>query len=135
MQLTQSQQIVFDMIVNAAERGDEFPSNHLLRAATGKSVVLITRMVAELEGAGLIRVDRTRNSRVATVLATGKRTATPYHLRLGKRPQTVALCDRLAAGVAELGTVKAAAQRMGIAQHHADRLWRKIKDGLGWQAV
>lgn len=67
---------VYQALVSAAERGDKAPANWLLAEMVGnQSMATGARLVARLEERGLIAVERTRCSRVITIVASGKRTA------------------------------------------------------------
>lgn len=64
------------MIERAAERGDRCPTNSDISVALGcYSTGVASAVVSRLERAGFIVMERGNNSRVATVISTGKRTA------------------------------------------------------------
>lgn len=68
--------VVFNMLNQAAERGDPCPSNDLICVALdASSPSRGSEVLHRLERKGLIKVERGTMSRVVTIVATGKRTA------------------------------------------------------------
>lgn len=69
-------QTIFEALERAAEAGDPCPGNRALADMLGyRSTSSIAALVAEIERRGLIAVERTRTSRVVTIIASGKSTA------------------------------------------------------------
>lgn len=76
MRLSPQDQRVFDILNTAAESGAECPSN--LAFCSWLNLGSVSRpaeILAKLEKAGLIKVERFSRSRIVTIIATGKRTA------------------------------------------------------------
>jgi len=67
---------VLAIVSAAADAGEVCPTNPVLAARMGwASVASASRAVADLERAGLVRVERTRVWRIVTIVATGRSTA------------------------------------------------------------
>jgi len=127
--VTPKEQIIYDMLVNAAERGDTCPANTLLAVSADTTPSGATNLINKLLKRGLIAVERTRRSRVVTITATGKRTK-PTDLHRG----AFARKDDLAEYVAEGGVISKAHAVLGCSQQRVWQLWAAIKSGLGAQA-
>lgn len=135
--MTPGESIVLGMIERAAEAGQVCPTNAEICAELGlSSWGTSSRMVSNLEAAGLITVERFSRSRVATVVATGRRTLRPVE-GPSKRQSTNAAAqrDRLAELVAESGSIAQAAKAMQITEARAYQIWAIIRAKLGPQAV
>lgn len=71
-------QIIYDMICQAAELGLRCPTNEQLSRAVGATALSVgARIFRELVETGHLSSDVATHKRVVTVVATGKRTATP----------------------------------------------------------
>ena len=127
--MTPKERIIYDMLVNAAERGDTCPPNTLLATAAGTTPSGATALVNKLLAAGHIAVERTRRSRVVTITATGKSTR-PTDLHRG----AFARKDDLAEYVANGGALSQAHKLLGCSTQRVWQLWASIKSGMGWQA-
>jgi DNA-binding transcriptional regulator YhcF (GntR family) len=128
--------IIRDMIVNAAERGDECPSNRFLTTATGRGVQCVIDAVHFLETAGVLRFQRGRQWRIATVVASGKSTRAPG--AAGREARSILRREKignLAELMAEEIPIKKAAEIMGISPASATSLAAEIRRDLGWQAI
>lgn len=127
--MTPKEQIIYDMLANAAERGDTCPTNTLLTVAADTCPSGATNLINKLLKRGLIAVERTRRSRVVTITATGKRTR-PTDLHRG----AFARKDDLAEYAANGGVISQAHMVLGCSQQRVWQLWAAIKSGLGGQA-
>jgi len=73
---SQTAMIIFEIVNDAAERGEPCPDNPTLIAATGHlSTSAGTIALQDLHDRGLIKLERFSDCRVVTIIATGKRTA------------------------------------------------------------
>jgi hypothetical protein len=54
---------------------------------------------------------------------------------LARRAMSKRQMDRMADMVADGWTIKAAGAALGVGPDRALRIWKRVKDGLGWQAV
>lgn len=78
--LNPSQKTALALIAAAAEHSLPCPSNDAIAGACGfSSSSRASLLIANLERAGLIRVERFQNSRVVTIAATGETTAGVFH--------------------------------------------------------
>lgn len=126
--MTPKEQIVYDMLANAAERGDPCPNNCLLATAVGTTPAGASAYVNKLEARGLIQVHRSRRARVVVICDTGQRTeSTAYQYSKGQQ-----MADKLADFVAEGGMVSKAHHALGCSEQRVRQLWAQIKGGLGW---
>lgn len=132
--MTPKEQIIYDMLAKAAERGDQCPSNAVLAVAIGaNSISGPVRYVNDLAAKGIIRVERSQRFRIVTIVATGKSTAKPHDKYIAAQHNTAAARrDRLAELVSEGMTQEAAARAMGLSIQRIRQIWREICDGLGW---
>ncbi|OGT55502.1 MAG: hypothetical protein A3E01_09345 [Gammaproteobacteria bacterium RIFCSPHIGHO2_12_FULL_63_22] len=73
--MSERARIVMGMLNAAAERNDFCPSNSLIATAIGAaSMSAGANIISFLEINGMIKVERSRKSRVVTIRETGKRT-------------------------------------------------------------
>jgi SOS-response transcriptional repressor LexA len=80
--------IMLDWFRHCAEQGERCPTNDDICERLGfNSPASATRLVADLEADGLIRVERFHHARVVTIVATGEKTA-PV-VSKPKKPATV----------------------------------------------
>jgi tRNA C32,U32 (ribose-2'-O)-methylase TrmJ len=125
-----AESIVMRLLKDAAANGRPCPDNQTIARAIGaKSISSAARVVASLEQANFIVVDRSRNTRVVTIVATGAHTA-PHPVSRG--PQRA---DELAELVAEGANLTKAAEAMGLSRTRVDQIWNSIRARLGPQAV
>ena len=87
---------MLDWIAECARKGKPCPTNDQIIGKFGfSSPSTAARMIEELEKAGVIRVERTRQSRVVEIVALGFRTAaTAAHDAARAHPSTVAADPR-----------------------------------------
>jgi DNA-binding MarR family transcriptional regulator len=70
-----AEQVLIDMIASAATRGETCPSNNVMAGALGVSPQSVINMMKRMEDAGRIRVRRSSQSRIVTIVETGATTA------------------------------------------------------------
>jgi DNA-binding MarR family transcriptional regulator len=66
---------IFSLLKEAAERRAPCPKNYQLAVRLGCGIATVSAAIADLETAGLIKVERGNSSRVVTICASGARTA------------------------------------------------------------
>lgn len=132
--MTPKEQIIYDMLLNAAEHGDPCPSNAVLATAIGaNSMSGPVRYVNDLVAKGYIRVARAQRSRIVTITATGKSTTKPKDKLLARLQDAAERRrDELAELVSEGTSLKDAAALMGLTEKRIWQVWREVKQGLGW---
>ena len=80
MELSQSEQIVYEALVSAAERMEPCPKHDELNAMIGcSSTSASPTIVKRLEEKGLIEVERFQRTRQVCIVATGKCTSRPLN--------------------------------------------------------
>lgn len=125
-----AESVVLRMLEQAATAGLACPDNRTLANAIGaNSISTAARVVNTLEDAGLIDVERTSNTRVVTIVATGERTGAPLTPLPGR-----ARADELAELMSQDITLAAAARAMGLSEQRVSAIWLWIRQQLGPQA-
>lgn len=135
--MTDREQIIFNILRDAADRGLPCPDNKALAEAAGyKSISGPARVVKLLEERGLIKVRRGLNWRIITFTGTGRDTATR---RIDYSNAQIASVQRqrniLADVIAEGGTFEDAGRRLKTSQRRIGQMWRAIVRDLGAQAA
>lgn len=128
--LVQRKRVILGMIYQAVAAGERCPTNPEMAAAIGaKSISTPSRIVALLEEDGAIQVERIgRDSRVVTIVATGKATRRPD----APQPSTwTKRTEQLAELVAEGMEVEEAGRKLGLFRSHAWMMWKKICRRMG----
>jgi len=126
--VTPKEQIIYEMLANAAERGDPCPTNCLLAAAADSTPSGVSAYVSKLEAKGLIKVQRYRMSRVVLITDTGKSTKTTHVIYMKGANRA----DQLAEYIAEGGLLCHSHSVLGCSPQRVRQLWAQIKQGLGW---
>jgi hypothetical protein len=91
-ELSPAEQVIYQMIYEAAEIGDVCPINIDLEMAAGfNSCSMGSAVVKRLESKGLIKVDRFQKFREVEIVATGKRTARSVSMHV-TRPHVAKGC-------------------------------------------
>lgn len=130
---------IFAIIKDAAARGDTCPTNATLAERFDCGPSVIARAFTFLETCGMITVERSNSARVATIRATGERTAgvvkSPHWTkREAERPWTDDETDLLADMMAEGMGYGAIADEMGRTKWSVRSRWAKVVKSMGWQA-
>lgn len=131
---------IFAIVKEAASRGERCPSNAVLAERFNCGTAAIARSFTFLETCGMIAVERGNNSRVATIRATGERTAgtidKPHHAdRAKERPWTDDDTDLLADMMAEGKGYGEIAAELDRTKWSVRSRWSKVVRAMGWQAV
>lgn len=123
---------VFQIVKSAAENGIECPTNAAIAESVGySSTSRAADAISFLSTAGMIRVERSRNSRVVEIVATGKRTAGKItNVASYATPALDAFADHLADGK----TVRESSAAMGLSYAQGRAYLNRIKARLGPQA-
>ncbi|MFZ5705704.1 MAG: hypothetical protein ACOY5R_10600 [Pseudomonadota bacterium] len=133
--------LIYRMLVDAAEAGRPCPSNADIAAQTsGDARSYGTYALQQLEQMGLIRIHRSHNARIVTIVATGKVTADPDTVPTPKQSRLSASrmrIDDLPAG-ASLAVDRSPCPRCGTrrdrgCRHTASALFTRFgRNQLAW---
>lgn len=127
---------IFAIIRDAAERGEGCPTNPMLAERFGCGISTIARSISFLETCGMIAVERGGSIRVATIRATGAKTAG----RVGRplidreRPWTDDETELLADMMAEGKGYGEIAEELERTKWSVRSRWSKVVRSMGWQA-
>lgn len=127
--MTPKEKIIYDMFANAARRGDPAPTNSVLAVAIGTSCSGAVARVNSLIAQGVITIERTRRSRVVTIVKTGQSTR-----RTELHRGAFAKADDLAEYLANGGIISHAHRVLGCPERRVRELWTAIRTRLGPQA-
>lgn len=133
--------LIFRMLIDAAEAGRPCPSNADIAAETGGDARSYgTHALQQLEQLGLIRVHRSHNTRIVTIVSSGKATADPEDcstLRPARHSAARLRIDELPAG-ASLAVDRSPCPRCGTrrdrgCRHTASALFTRFgRNQLAW---
>ncbi|WP_257556457.1 hypothetical protein [Sphingobium sp. CFD-2] len=130
---------ILDMIEQAAANDQPCPTNRVLCKALGvSSVATVSAMVELLEKRGLIKVERMSDARIAEIVATGRKTATPAKWGIvasaGGCTRNKTAAARFDDVLAETGSIERAGAAIGLGPASAHSRFSRIRKELGWQA-
>lgn len=135
--MTDREQIIFNALRDAADRGLPCPDNKTLAVVAGyRSISGPARVVKLLEERGLIKVQRGLNWRIVTFTDTGRDTAT-RRIDYSNAQLTSVQRQRniLADIISEGGSFDDARRRLKTSSRRIAQMWRAIIRDLGWQAA
>lgn len=130
---------IFEVIKDAATRGERCPSNAVLAERFSCGTTAIARSINFLETCGMLTVERSNSARVATIRATGQKTAGSikdkhWTVRPDDHPWSDEDIDLLADMMAEGKGYGEIAAEFGRTKWSVRSRWTKLVRSMGWQA-
>lgn len=137
--LAPREQAILNAIEKAARSGEPCPDNATLACIIdASSISSPVAYLKRLEEKGVVRVKRYQRGRQVTIVTSGLSTREPAnrqpHWRDRGKRSYHEIRDDLAERVANGQSVLAAGRALGFAQAFTYKLWKEIRQGLGWQA-
>lgn len=134
-----AEQVMIDMIASAAAKGEACPSNNMMAVALGVTPQSVINIMKRMEDAGRIKVRRSSQSRIVTIIETGAVTGgaiKPARSYAGQKITSIKA--RFAKALAEAvhtNDLKVPCARAGILSlAEGERLFAEICADLGDQA-